>query len=95
MKKENIELKVIHKEQYAKMKALKTQVQKYQSTYHDIDIGELHRKLQYLESECDVMTRLNTKLTQHIDTITKHNDELRKTLKQHQEKERREKEAAE
>jgi hypothetical protein len=41
------------------------------------------------------MTRLNTKLTQHIETISKHNDELRKTLKQNKEKERKEKEAAE
>lgn len=41
------------------------------------------------------MTRLNTKLTQHIDIIAKQNDDLRKTVKQHAEKERREKDAAE
>jgi chromosome segregation ATPase len=95
LKQENTELKAIHREHYAKIKSLKAQVQKYQQTYHDIDIGELHRKLQYLESECDVMTRLNTKLTQHIDAITKNNDDLRKAIKQHKERERREKEAAE
>lgn len=78
-----------------KNKSLKSNIQKYQSTYHDIDIGELHRKLQYLESECDVMTRLNTRLTQHIDLISKNNDALRKKLKLLKERERRDKEAHE
>lgn len=67
---------------------------KYQSTYHDIDIGELHRKVQYLESECDVMTRLNTRLTAQIETLTANLETYRKKLKQHKEREKREREAA-
>lgn len=93
--RENVDLKLKVKEQTDKVKVFKAKVQKYQTTYHDIDIGELHRKLQYLESECDVMTRLNTRLTQHIETISKNNDVFRKKLKQHKERERREKEIAE
>ena len=48
-----------------------------------------------MESECDVTTRMNTRLTQHIEALSKHNDDLRKKLKQHRDRERREKEAAE
>jgi hypothetical protein len=33
------------REQRDKIRQLKNQVFKYQTTYHDIDIGELHRKL--------------------------------------------------
>jgi hypothetical protein len=41
------------------------------------------------------MTRLNTKMTQHIETITKNNDALRKKVRLFKERERRDKEAAE
>jgi hypothetical protein len=55
----------------------------------------LHKKLNYLESECDVITRLNTKLTSHIELISKNNDALRKKLKVYKEREVRERELAE
>lgn len=41
------------------------------------------------------MTRLNTRLTQHIDLISKNNEALRKKLKLLKERERRDKEAHE
>lgn len=50
--------------------------------------------MQYLESECDVMTRLNTRLTSHADALTKTLEAYRKKLKLFKERERRDKEAA-
>ena len=77
-----------------KIKELKGQVQRYQTTYHEIDIGELHRKLTFLESELDIMTRLNTRLSSHVEQQDKVIEDHKKQLKLFRDRERREKEAA-
>jgi hypothetical protein len=82
MKQENVE-------QRDKIKFLKNRVQTYQTTYHDIDIGELHRKLQYLESECDVLTRLSTRQAHHIEHMKLNNENMRAKLKVYKDRERR------
>ena len=95
LKNENMQLQEKINEQAAKIKTLKGSVHHYQQTYHDIDIGELHRKLQFLESENDVMTRLNTQLTQHVKVLIKNHDTLRTKLKVFKDREKRDKDAAE
>ncbi len=82
-------------EQRDKIKFLKNRVQTYQTTYHDIDIGELHRKLQYLESECDVLTRLSTRQAHHIEHMKLNNENMRAKLKVYKDRERRDQEHAE
>lgn len=51
--------------------------------------------MQYLESECDVLTRLNTKMSDHMEMQTKNIDLLKKKLKLYKEREKRDKEAME
>jgi hypothetical protein len=92
---ENEQMKALTKEQREKIRSLKNQVFKYQTTYHDIDIGELHRKLQYFESECDVLSRLTTRQAQHLEHMKLNNEKMRAKLKLFKDRERRDQEAAE
>ena len=88
-------MRTLTKEQRDKIRSLKNQVFKYQTTYHDIDIGELHRKLQYFESECDVLSRLTTRQAQHLEHMKLNNEKMRAKLKLYKDRERRDQEAAE
>ena len=55
----------------------------------------MHRKLQYFESECDVLSRLTTRQSQHLEHMKVNNDKMRAKLKLYKDRERRDQEAAE
>ena len=52
-----------------KIKSLKKTINVYRVKYYDVDINELHKKIQFLSTECDIINKINLNLNQYLKGI--------------------------